>query len=554
MRRQAGDSQGGGEPRREHGLAGLSAATERRLLTLFPLVFVGALWLGTDMALFVASVLFPATLALHGALTRTGNPPAGPAAPPALLSGGASLTDAGARDALTGLATRAEALVRIARMLDQARSSDRVVCAFYIDLDRLDSLNKRYGLATGDMVLRATADRLRAITRDRDLIARIDGDAFVVVLAPSRRPDTEALLAVAARMQAAVAEPLTLERGALHVTCTIGLCQSDRAPSRDAQALLAAAEAASDVARLSGPGSLRSFSPRMKRDAERQKALAGEIEAALENGQIRPWFQPQLVLETGRLAGFEALARWEHPEQGLIPPGQFLPAIEAAGRNTRLTEIIVQHAAAALKEWERAGFFVPNVGINFATEELRDPRLIEKIKWTVERHDISPDRISIEVLETVFTQADDDVIACNVRALAKLGFHIDLDDFGTGHASISNIRRFTVDRLKIDRSFITRIDCDPEQRRLTDAIIRMAEGLGLEALAEGVETEAETEELRRLGCRYAQGYALARPMPLAETLKWLRQHPGITPRHQPGATSGEPSGADAPPARQRAAG
>ncbi|MCC6007095.1 MAG: bifunctional diguanylate cyclase/phosphodiesterase [Rhodobacteraceae bacterium] len=521
MRDQSGDSRGVGT----RPLAGLSPRAERRLLAIFPLVFIAAWWLGEELALFAASVLFPAALALHAMLAP--DRPAAIPAPAVAPLDMPSTTAAGGRDALTGLATRSEALVRIARMLDQARISDRVVTAFYIDLDRFDSINKRYGLSTGDMVLRATADRLRAITRDRDLIARIDGDAFVIALAPSRRPDTEALIAVAARMQKAVSEPLSLERGSLHVTCTIGLCQSDRAPSRDAQALLAAAEAASDSARLSGPGSLRSFSPRMKRDVERQQALVGEIEAALENGQIRPWFQPQMALDTGRLAGFEALARWEHPEHGLISPAQFLPAIEAAGRNTRLTEIILQHSAAALRDWDKAGVHVPNVGINFATEELRDPRLVEKIKWTVERYDIAPARISIEVLETVFTQADDDVIACNIRALAKLGFRVDLDDFGTGHASISNIRRFTVDRLKIDRSFITHIDTDAEQRRLAGAIIRMAEGLGLEALAEGVETEDEADELRRLGCRYAQGYALARPMPLADTMDWLRRQPGI---------------------------
>lgn len=510
------------EPGKPRALAGLSSRAERRILALLPLAVVAAYWSGHGAVLFVVSFLFPLLLAAQAYLAPEAAPrPAATATRPK-----PEQRETVPGDALTGLPGRAEAMVQLSRFLDQARASDRIVTVFYIDLDRFDSINKRFGLATGDMVLRTTSERLRAITRERDLVARVDGDAFVVALAPSRRPDGDALLAVATRLQKAIAEPLSLDRGSLHVTCSVGYCQSDRAPSRDAQALLGAAETACSVARIAGAGSVRSFSPRMCRDAQRQQELAGEIEAALENGQIRPWFQPQIALETGRLAGFEALARWEHPEHGLVSPGQFLPAIEAAGRSTRLTEIILEHAALALLEWDRAGHHVPGVGVNFATDELRDPRFVDRIRWLVERHELAPSRFSIEVLETVFTQHDDDEIARNIRALAQHGFCIDLDDFGTGHASISNIRRFAVDRLKIDRSFVSRIDTDVEQQRIATAIIRMAEGLGLEALAEGVETMEEAHMLHRLGCRYAQGYALARPMPFGKTLAWLAAQPG----------------------------
>jgi EAL domain-containing protein (putative c-di-GMP-specific phosphodiesterase class I) len=186
--------------------------------------------------------------------------------------------------------------------------------------------------------------------------------------------------------------------------------------------------------------------------------------------------------------------------------------------------VILYHSLSALKSWDRAGLRVASVGVNFSSEELRNPKLVEKIKWEVDRFEITPSRITIEVLENVVSEHDDDMITRNIRSLAAQGFGIDLDDFGTGHAAIANIRRFAVNRIKIDRSFITKIDKDNEQQVLTSAIVRMADSLGLETLAEGVETTAEHSYLAKLGCRYVQGFGIARPMPFEDTISWLHKY------------------------------
>ncbi|WP_349237603.1 EAL domain-containing protein [Sulfitobacter sp. 15WGC] len=190
----------------------------------------------------------------------------------------------------------------------------------------------------------------------------------------------------------------------------------------------------------------------------------------------------------------------------------------------RLAEVMMYHAFAALKAWDGSGTVVPQIGVNFAGGELANPRLIDKITWELDRFDLSPDRLAIEVLETVVASTADDVITRNINALRKLGCRIDLDDFGTGHASIASIRRFSVSRIKIDRSFVMKADRDPDQQRMISAILTMAERLGIETLAEGVETVGEHVLLAQLGCDHVQGFGIARPMPFEQTLDWIARH------------------------------
>jgi EAL domain-containing protein (putative c-di-GMP-specific phosphodiesterase class I) len=198
-----------------------------------------------------------------------------------------------------------------------------------------------------------------------------------------------------------------------------------------------------------------------------------------------------------------------------------LPAIEDAGLSERLGEVMLYHALAALVRWDKAGFHIPNVAVNFSSAELRNPRLAEKLKWELDRFDLTPDRLCVEILETVIAETDNDVIVRNISALANLGCQIDLDDFGTGHASITNIRRFAVNRIKIDRSFVTHVDEDREQQKIVSGILSLAEQMGLETLAEGVETKGEHAMLAQLGCGHVQGFLFARPMPFDDTQAWI---------------------------------
>ena len=399
----------------------------------------------------------------------------------------------------------------------------RATACLAIGLDGFDRLVARHGARVADEALAEVAARLGGVLRSGDVLGRLTGPIFAVALEPVRRPDLETMLPLAARLQAALDAPLAGGGVPLQVTASVGLCLAARAPRPTGRALLEAAEAALAEARRAGPAAIRAHCAEMQRRALAAGTLMAEAERALASGQIRPWFQPQVSCDTGQVSGFEALARWEHPEQGTIPPGEFLPALEAAGLLTRLGEVTLYHALCALRGWDRAGLDVPGVAVNLSADELRDPALADRIGWELDRFDIAPGRLVVEVLETVVA-SEDDVTLRNLAAIARLGCRIDLDDFGTGSTSIAAIRRFAPHRIKIDRSFVARVDVDAEQRRMIAAILTIAERLGVETLAEGVETPGEHATVSQLGCGHVQGYGVARPMPVRETADWLMRH------------------------------
>ncbi|MDZ4135370.1 MAG: bifunctional diguanylate cyclase/phosphodiesterase, partial [Paracoccaceae bacterium] len=342
-----------------------------------------------------------------------------------------------------------------------------------VQFDDADVVLDRHGRAAQTEVLARSAERICAALRAGDTVARLEGGGFAVALAPTRRIDLETMVQLSARLQAALSPPISLDAARIYVTCSIGFCLGARAPQPSGRALLDAAQVAADDALRNGPGAIRAYAPDMARKRADRDAFRNTLETALDEGQIRPHFQPQISTDTGEISGFEALARWHHAERGLVPPAEFLPAIEEAGLSERLGEVILYHALAALVSWDKEGLHVPTVAVNFSAAELRNPRLCEKLKWELDRFDLTPDRLCIEILETVVAETDNDVIVHNIAALAKLGCGVDLDDFGTGHASITNIRRFAVRRIKIDRSFVTKLDEDRDQQKMVSAILSL---------------------------------------------------------------------------------
>jgi diguanylate cyclase (GGDEF)-like protein len=472
------------------------------LMVFLPAVTLAAFWYGGERALIVTALCAPLIFALAGAF-RFAEP----------LD--ATTTEPGRRTRLMSMLERA--------LRDGAAGGASSVC-FVVQIDDMEGLARRHGRQAQAEVLARSAERLTATLRPADVVARLEGAAFAIVLEPVRRLDLESAVQIAARLQSSVAVPVSLDATRLQVSASIGFCLSDRAPAPRAQALLDAALLATDDATANGPGAIRAFAPDMIRRQAARVAMREEIEAALDNGQIRPWFQPQVSTDTGAISGFEALARWQHPVRGLVPPAEFLPLIEQTGLATRLGEVILRDALQALARWDRAGLGVPEVAVNFSAEELRDPKLADKLKWELDRFDLQPARLTVEVLESVVAETAQDVIVSNIAALARLGCGIDLDDFGTGHASITSIRRFAVRRLKIDRSFVTRIDEDREQQKIVIAVLAMAEQLGLATLAEGVETPGEHAMLAQLGCGDVQGFGIARPMPFEDTIDWIARH------------------------------
>ena len=233
------------------------------------------------------------------------------------------------------------------------------------------------------------------------------------------------------------------------------------------------------------------------------------------------------------MTGFEALARWDNPERGLISPASFLPEIEKAGLSQRLSEVMLKQALLALNAWDAAGFDVPTVSVNFSDDDLRNPRLPDYVWWELVRHDLEADRLVIEVLENVVVESSDDIIWRTLNALSQIGCRFDLDDFGTGFSCLMNVHRFNVNRIKLDRCLIRHVDKEEKPLKMVSALLAFAENLEIAVLAEGVETEEEVACLADLGCDLMQGYVAARPMPLGDTLNWLESHaPPVGPQQQ----------------------
>ena len=486
---------------REHlGSAIRTALLGPQLAAFLPALMLGGYWFGGEGVLLFSALTFPALFAIAGLF-------------------GKSRADAdGRREGLTDLLMRDAAVRRLDRLLGQANG--RMCACFAIEVDDFEGLLQRDGVRMGEHVLRNVANRLQGVMRKSDAVFKLDGPRFGVIVADLPSGELETLIQIAGRYQTCAEEPVSLDGIKVYLSVSVGFAPGSVEGRATGSTMLSAAEIALEEALIHGAASIRAFAPDMRERADRRGALATELSEALDNGEIRPWFQPQVATESGDVTGIEALARWEHPTRGTMPPAEFLDMIRSMGFAGRLSEVILSKSLAALHDWEGNGLRIPAVSVNFSSEELRDPRLCDRVRWELDRFDLAPERLIIEVMETVIADGHSDMILRNLTQLSELGCQIDLDDFGTGHASITNIRRFGVHRIKIDRSFVTKLDTDRDQRSLVAAVLTMAERLGLDTLAEGVETVGEYAILAQMGCAHAQGFAIARPMPASSVPEW----------------------------------
>ncbi|WP_171238476.1 bifunctional diguanylate cyclase/phosphodiesterase [Ruegeria sp. HKCCA5763] len=473
-------------------------------LAFIPALSLGAFWIGGERALVSIALGLPLAITGLGAFSSKQTRPR-----------------LGRSVGLLSNDDFASALNEV--FAETCRKGEDSAC-FAVVLDDYTQLLDLHGQAAANHVAQQFCARVMSMIRTNDCATRVGGNKMMVVLRPAGQLDLEACIQMSGRMQSAVEEPIMLNGTGVYMSCSIGFCLSGSFPDGSAMDWRDAANNALLEAQQNGPSTIRAFSSETRRRAQVRSNLRKEFETALDSGEIRPWFQPQISTDTGRVTGFEALARWEHPKKGVLGPNVFLPFAEHADLMGRLGQTMRHYAFSAMRDWDQAELYVPRIGINFSSDELRDPGLIDRLKWELDQFDLTPDRLAVEVLETVFSRRPDDVITRNVTGLATMGCCIDLDDFGTGHASIASIKRFNVSRIKIDRSFVAKADQDPSQQQLASAILTMAERLNLETLAEGVETPGEHALMAQLGCDHVQGFGISKPMPVEKTRDWIMSY------------------------------
>jgi diguanylate cyclase (GGDEF)-like protein len=478
------------------------------MLAFVPLLVLLAYLLGGRGALVVAAIALPALVGLSGGFSRR-------------------MAHGHDRDPLTDLIMRDGLIDWVERALPRAARNGCQVAVVSITIDDLDTIEARFGRAMHDKVVVEAVARLKTLLRDEDVVARF-GQALAVGLDNVRMPENESLMLLAQRFQKAFEDPFSDGPTRTYCSISLGIAAESHVKSSSGANIVAGAQRASELAVVSGAGSIRFYSGGLSSDEALNRNTARELNNALETNEIFAWFQPQLRAADGKVIGFEALARWDHPERGLVAPVSFLPDIEKSGLSQRLAEVILKQSLMALNVWDAAGYDVPSISVNFSAEELKNPRLPDYVRWELDRHEIAPERLVVEVLESVASACSEDVVTRTLQALSRIGCRIDLDDFGTGFTSFVNIRRFDVDRIKIDRSLVNQIDCDEGQHAMFSALLAFGEKLGIDTLAEGVETEAEVETLKTLGCRDMQGYAISRPLPLGETMLWLEARGELT--------------------------
>ncbi len=427
-------------------------------------------------------------------------------------------------DILTGLPNRLLFLDRLEFALARAERHGSFAALLFVDLDRFKDVNDTLGHGAGDQLLRMVSARLQAVLRATDRVARFGdeeftlarfgGDEFVVLC--EELASENAAVRVAERVQESLLVPFLLDGNEHVVTASIGIVLASGA-DRDAEALLRDADIAMYRAKERGQGNWEIFDEELRTRALERVATERALRRALDGGELRLHYQPVVALNGGRMQSVEALVRWQHPERGLVLPGEFIPIAEESALILQIGAWTLREACEQAVRWRaRFGDDAPlPVSVNVSARQLAQRELPEIVRQTLADTELCAADLAIELTETALIE-DSSVPAASLRALKALGVKILLDDFGTGYSSLSHLQRFPIDALKIDRSFVMHLGSGAGNRAIVRAIVAMASALGLEVVAEGVETVEQAAEAMSLGCGCAQGYYFARPAPPAE--------------------------------------
>jgi len=416
---------------------------------------------------------------------------------------------AATHDQLTRLPNRFRFLEKLARYLETSQPG--AVAVMFIDLDNFKVINDSLGHGVGDELLRGMSERLRAVVRDRDMLSRFGGDEFIVMLCDIGASVSP--VEIAERLRAEIAQPLVVDGAELFVTASIGIAVADR-PGVTTTDLLRDADAAMYRAKARGRDCVEVFSPGTHDATVLTLRTNSELRRGLERHEIVPYYQPIVQLGSGHLVGFEVLARWRHPDRGLLGPEQFLPMAEETGLIGEVGATVLRSSLAQLGQWrERLPRFAQlTVSVNVSGRQLMSTAFHGMVAEALSETGLDADALWLEITESALMS---DVKAATValRELRNLGLHLAVDDFGTGYSSLTYLKRFPVEAIKVDRSFVSGLGIDPEDTTIVEAVVKLGHSLGLLVVAEGVETPLQLARLREINCDHGQGYVFGRPRP-----------------------------------------
>ncbi len=421
-------------------------------------------------------------------------------------------------DGLTGLHNRTFLTDHFDTLIKGAQRRDERMAVVQIDLDRFKQINDTLGHAAGDYVLVVTAQRMREACRSSDLCVRLGGDEFVMILQGAG--STEDINMVAKRIMARINEAISFQGATILPGASAGIAVYP-VDADNAADLVVHADLALYNAKKQGGGAFAFFSEELRRELEHRKQLEHDLRIAIAEKSFQVYFQPQVSLASGAIAGIEALVRWNHATRGMISPGEFIPVAEKSGLMAEVGRIVIAKAIQEAAEWHRAGIFFGRLAVNVSGTELREIDFDEFLFSTLEAAGLPPQKLSLEIVESVILDDEKTGIAAKLRQIRAAGVHLELDDFGTGYASLSHVNPNEIDRLKIDRRFVQNINANGDNTKIVRAITELARGLGISIIAEGAETEAELTSLMSIGCDQVQGYSIAFPMPQEKAREWL---------------------------------
>ncbi len=418
-------------------------------------------------------------------------------------------------DSLTGLPNRTLFQQRLRDAIGKAEEDGASIAVMIMDLDHFKEINDTLGHHYGDLLLQEIGPRLSGVLRPGDLMARLGGDEFGVVL--PELANERAAIRVAERLMEEMEQPVVVEGIALDVSASIGIATFP-VHSDDVETLLRRADVAMYAAKESG-GGYEVYSPSLDKHSPSRLTLIGQVRPAIDNEEFTLHYQPKARLSDGRVAGVEALIRWQHPDRGMVPPDEFIPLVERTVLLRPLTQYVLNEALRQWHTWSRAGIQL-EVAVNLSPRSLMDPQLPDLVGQLLERWEVPPRFLTLELTES-FVMADSGRSLGVLAGLAEVGVLLSIDDFGTGYSSLGYLKRLPIGEIKIDRSFVMNMHENANDAMIVRATTDLGRNLGLRVVAEGVETREAWDQLAALHCDIAQGYYLSRPIPAHELTRWL---------------------------------